>query len=95
MAINKETVEYVAHLARIELKTNELEKLSHQLQDILDFIDNLKKVNIERVLPTSHIKTSGNVLREDAPGQSLSSAKALENAHFREGNFFFVPKIID
>ncbi len=95
MAIDKARVEYVAHLARMELKPKELEKLIRQLQDILDFIDNLKKVDIENISPTSHIRTPENVLREDIPGKSLPSDKVLENAPCREGNFFVVPKVIE
>ncbi|MFH0827437.1 MAG: Asp-tRNA(Asn)/Glu-tRNA(Gln) amidotransferase subunit GatC [Candidatus Omnitrophota bacterium] len=95
MAIRKDTVEYVAHLARMELKPKELEKLSAQLQHILNFIDNLKKVNIENIPPTSHLMAFGNVLREDTLGKSLPTDKALENAPCREGNFFVVPKVIE
>ena len=95
MAISKETVEHAAHLARIELGANELEKLSRQLQDILDFIDKLKKIDIENIRPTSHILALNNVLREDAPKESLSPQKTLANAPVKEGNFFAVPKVIE
>jgi len=95
MAITKETVEYVAHLARMELKPKELEKLSRQLQDILDFIDKLKKIDIENIAPTSHILPVNNVLREDNLKESLPCEKALMNAPSREGNFFSVPKVIE
>lgn len=95
MAITRETVEYVAHLARIELKSKELEKLSQQLQDILGFIDKLKSINIENIAPTSHILPINNVLRQDCPKESLPCEKALENAPAREGNFFVVPKVIE
>ncbi len=95
MAINKETVRYVAHLARIDLKPKELEKLSQQLQDILDFIDKLKKLNIEDVNPTSHILPINNILRDDVPAKSLSPGQALGNAPQRQGNFFEVPKVIE
>jgi len=95
MEITKETVEYVAHLARIELNRKELEKVSQQLQDILDFIDKLKKVDIKDINPTSHILPIDNVLRQDTPGESLPIDKALSNAPQREGNFFVVPKIIE
>ena len=95
MSITKETVEYVAHLARIELKPKELEKFSKQLQAILDFIDQLSKVNIENIAPTSHILPIKNILREDLPKESLSSDKTLMNAPSREGNFFGVPKVIE
>ena len=95
MAIDKQTVEYVAHLARIELKSQELEKLSKQLQDIINFIDKLKEINIKDIVPTSHILPINNVLRDDLPAKSLSSHKALENAPQRQGNFFSVPKVIE
>ncbi|MBI4707132.1 MAG: Asp-tRNA(Asn)/Glu-tRNA(Gln) amidotransferase subunit GatC [Candidatus Omnitrophica bacterium] len=95
MAIDKKTVEYVAHLARIELQDKELEKLSSQLHDILGFIDKLSELDTKDVLPTSHILPINNVLRNDQPGQSLTPAKALENAPSSEGNFFTVPKVIE
>lgn len=95
MSIDKDTVKYVAHLARIELGDNELEKLSGQLHDILDFIDKLTKLNIDGVVPTSHILPINNVLREDTPGKSLPIEKTLSNAPSREANFFSVPKVIE
>jgi aspartyl-tRNA(Asn)/glutamyl-tRNA(Gln) amidotransferase subunit C len=95
MAIDKETVKYVAHLARIELKPKELEKLAQQLKGIIDFIDKLKKLDITNVSPTSHILPLNNVFREDEPKESLTSDKALENAPQRQGDFFGVPKVIE
>ena len=93
--ITKETVRHVAHLARIELSTLELERLVLQLQDILDFIDKLKEIDIKGINPTSHILPINNVLREDIPSISLSIDKALTNAPHREGNFFAVPQVIE
>jgi len=95
MAITKDTVKYVAHLARIELVPKELETLSQQLQEILGFIDKLKQVDIKDIPPTSHILPINNVLRDDSSAESLSNEKALENAPQRQGNFFGVPKVIE
>jgi len=95
MAITKEIVEYVAHLSRIELQPNELEKLSGQLEGILDFIDKLKKIDTKDIRPASHILSINNVLRNDTPGESLPSEKALANAPSKQGNFFTVPKVIE
>lgn len=95
MAISKETVKYVAHLGRIELSNKELEKLFPQLQDILDFIDKLKKIDIKDIKPTSHILPIKNILREDQPGESLASQKVLMNAPQQEANSFAVPKVIE
>jgi aspartyl-tRNA(Asn)/glutamyl-tRNA(Gln) amidotransferase subunit C len=95
MAIDKNIVQYVAHLARIELKPKELEKLAEQLKGILRFIDNLNRIDTTKISPTSHILPISNVLREDSGKESLSSGKALENAPERQGDFFVVPKVID
>jgi aspartyl-tRNA(Asn)/glutamyl-tRNA(Gln) amidotransferase subunit C len=95
MSIDKDTVKYTAHLARIELQDKELEKLSRQLHDILDFIDKLSKLNVENVQPTSHILPINTVLRKDAPDKSLPIEKTLANAPSREGSFFAVPKVIE
>ncbi len=93
--INKETVQYVAYLARIELKEKELDVLSGQLKDILDFIDKLKEIDITNIAPTSHILPINNILREDVPKSSLPVEKALANSPEQEGNFFVVPKVIE
>ena len=95
MAITKETVKYVAHLARIELKPEELEKLSGQLQDIINFIDKLKKLDVNNISPTSHILPLENVFREDTARESLPVDKVLMNAPQKKDNFFVVPKVIE
>jgi len=95
MSIDKDTIKHVAHLARIELQPNELDKLSVQLHDILGFIDKLSSLDVAQVIPTSHILPISNVLREDKPHISLTSEKALENAPRKKGNFFSVPKILE
>lgn len=95
MAITRETVEYVANLSRIELKAEELDKLSGQLKGILDFIDKLSKIDIEKIEPTSHILALKNILRQDSPGESLPVNRTLENAPRKQDNFFVVPKVIE
>jgi aspartyl-tRNA(Asn)/glutamyl-tRNA(Gln) amidotransferase subunit C len=95
MGITKETIKHVAHLARIDLNAKELEKFSQQLQNILDFIDKLKELNIADIPPTSHILSINNALRDDLPEQSLPVEKALMNAPQREAGFFAVPKVIE
>ncbi|MFA6217177.1 MAG: Asp-tRNA(Asn)/Glu-tRNA(Gln) amidotransferase subunit GatC [Candidatus Omnitrophota bacterium] len=95
MPFSLDTVKYVAHLARIELKAQELEIISNQLQDIVAFIDMLREVDINAINPTSHILPLQNVLREDTLVESLPIEKALGNAPERKGSFFGVPKVIE
>ncbi len=95
MSLDKETIKHVAHLARIDLQPNELEKLSLELHAIIGFIDKLSVLNVEQVKPASHILPISNVLREDNLHVSLSAQKALENSPRKKGDFFSVPKIIE
>jgi aspartyl-tRNA(Asn)/glutamyl-tRNA(Gln) amidotransferase subunit C len=95
MAIDKDTVKHAVHLARIRLNNDELDLLSHQLQDIVNFIDELKQLDITGVKPTSHILPVKNVFREDKPAQSLKVKEALSNAPDQKEDFFVVPKIIE
>lgn len=95
MAIDKDTIKKVAHLARIYLESGELNTLSGQLKDILDFVDKLKKLDVQDVKPTSHILPINNVLRDDAQKDSLPGDKALENAPLKQKGFFSVPRIIE
>jgi aspartyl-tRNA(Asn)/glutamyl-tRNA(Gln) amidotransferase subunit C len=95
MPFSIETVKYTAHLARIELEARELEKISGELQNIVNFIDTLKKVDIDAIKPTSHILPLQNILREDTLFASLPIDKALENAPDRKDSFFGVPKVIE
>jgi len=95
MSIDKEIVKHIAHLSRIELQDNELDKISGQLRDILGFIDKISVLDIKDVSPASHILPISNVLREDIAHLSLSLEKVLENAPSKKGNFFTVPKIIE
>ena len=95
MPIDRDTVRYVAHLARIKLNDEELDLLSHQLQDIVNFIDKLKELDVSGVKPTSHILPANNMFRQDLPVQSLSSDEALDNAPKKKENFFVVPKVIE
>lgn len=95
MALSKESLEQVANLARIELSGKEIEQFSHQLQQIIDFIDQLKTIDIKEISPTSHVLALKNVLREDKPSGSLPVEKALKNAPEKKNNYFLVPKIIE
>ena len=95
MPISAKDVEYLAHLARIQLSTDETHRFAGQLDEILGHVEKLKRVSTEGVPPTSHVLPLTNVFREDRPRPSLSPEEALANAPDKEGPFFRVPKIIE
>lgn len=77
MAISKEQVQHVAHLARLALSPEELEKFSHQLSAVFDYVDVLKEVDTMDVVPTSQVTGLQNVYREDEVAPFTSDPQAL------------------
>ena len=95
MKLDKNEVEYVAMLARIELNEEEKKIFPDQMSTILDFFDRLSEVDTEGIPPTSHVLDVVNALRPDEVHASLDVDEGLKNAPDREGRFFRVPKILD
>jgi aspartyl-tRNA(Asn)/glutamyl-tRNA(Gln) amidotransferase subunit C len=91
MAIDREQLLHVAHLARLELREDELERLGAQLNDILDAVSKVSELDLADVPPTSHPLDVVNVWAADEPHASLSVDDALANALAREGSMFRVP----
>ncbi|GAB6180259.1 Asp-tRNA(Asn)/Glu-tRNA(Gln) amidotransferase subunit GatC [Desulfotomaculum defluvii] len=92
--ISKQDVEHVALLARLELKEEEKELYTQQLNKILEAAKALQELNTDDVPPTAHVLPIQNVFREDKVGKHIDPEKALSNAPDREENFFKVPKIV-
>ncbi len=82
---------HVAHLARLELREDEIERLQGQLNDILEAVSKVSELDLSDVPPTSHPLEVVNVWEADEPRPCLSAEDALANAPEREGDFFKVP----
>jgi aspartyl-tRNA(Asn)/glutamyl-tRNA(Gln) amidotransferase subunit C len=82
---------HVAHLARLELREDELARLEVQLNDILAAVSKVAELDLRDVTATSHPLDVVNVWDEDEPRPCLSVEDALRNAPDREGDFFRVP----
>jgi aspartyl-tRNA(Asn)/glutamyl-tRNA(Gln) amidotransferase subunit C len=91
VAISHEQLLHVAHLARLELREGELERLGAQLNDILAAVGKVSELDLSDVPPTSHPLDVVNVWGADEPRPSLPVADALANAPEREGTSFKVP----
>ena len=91
MAIDREQLLHVAHLARLELREDEIERLQGQLNDILEAVSKVSELDLSDVPATSHPLDVVNVWGADEPRPSLPVDEALANAPEREGSFFKVP----
>jgi len=88
-------VEHVANLARLRFDEEEKKRLAEQLGSILEYIDQLNKLDTTDVEPTSHAIPVKNVVREDVVKTSFTQDEALANAPSPVEGLFEVPKIIE
>lgn len=94
MSISRKEVLHIAKLARLSLSEAEISLYTHQLGDILNYIQKLNELDIDDVEPMKHVLDMVNVLREDKNCSSLSREDVLENAPEHDGVYFKVPRVL-
>lgn len=94
MSVTLKDVEHIAGLARLELSDEEKEKFTHQLNQILTYVEKLNELDTTNVEPLSHVIELKNRFREDRVEPGLTPEEALRNAPSRTDKYFKVPKVI-
>jgi aspartyl-tRNA(Asn)/glutamyl-tRNA(Gln) amidotransferase subunit C len=94
MRITNREIQYIADLARLELKDEEIPTLTSQIDTILSYIGLLNELDTAGVAPTTHVLAVNNAFREDEVHSSLTQEEALANAPQQNGEAFVVPRII-
>ncbi len=94
LKLSEEEVRHVAKLAKLELTPPEMKKFQEQLSQVLDYVDILKKLDTQKIEPTSQVTGLENVFRHDEVGESLSSKEALLNAPRQADGLFLVEAIL-
>ena len=88
-------INYVAHLARLELSPEEERKFAEQLGHVLGYVEKLNELDVSQVEPMAHAVPLVNVTRPDQIQPSLSNEEALRNAPAKANGLFIVPKIVE
>jgi aspartyl-tRNA(Asn)/glutamyl-tRNA(Gln) amidotransferase subunit C len=95
MKVTLEHVRKIAALARLEFTPAEEASLAHDLTRILDYVEQLEKLDVSGVEPMSHVLDLHNVLRADEAAQRITRDEALSSAPEADARYFRVPKVID
>lgn len=93
--LNKETIQQLTRLCRIDCTDEEQEALLIDLRKILDYIEQLQEIDTEHVPPCNHVlENMTNVMREDIVGDVLNRESFLANAPSHIGGMIRVPPVI-
>ena len=95
MSIDNKTVKKVAKLAKIKISESEENKLIKELNNILGWVDELKKVNTDKTQPMLSVFNESMVMREDKASSEISNDLVLKNAPKSQSGFFVVPKVVE
>jgi len=92
--IEKKDVEYVAKLAKLELKEEQKDLFVKQFNDILSYFKKLNELDTEMVSPTSHVLHSSNTFHEDIIRPSLPQETVMKLTESKKNGYFRVPKTL-
>lgn len=97
MQLTKEEIQHIAKLARLDLTEAELKKYGDQLSNVLNYIDQLKEVDVKGVESTAQVTGLENVLREDKveDWDKAEIEEALADAPEREERFIKVKRVME
>src|SRR5262245_28219944 len=100
MRITEEQVRYVADLANLKLTPDELSRMTHDLEGILEQIDRLKEIDTTGVEPMAQVLYDASetaTLRADLdrPELRFPNETVLANAPASGAGYFKVPKVIE
>jgi aspartyl-tRNA(Asn)/glutamyl-tRNA(Gln) amidotransferase subunit C len=88
-------VRYTAQLARLNLSEDEISRFQAQLSQVLEYVEKLKRVDVEGVEPTAHTYPAFNVFRPDESRDWFDAKQALANAPHEANDLFIVTKVLE
>ena len=95
MKINRELLDKIAHLARLEFDEKDAEKMMQDMTEIVEWVEKLSEVDTDGVEPLTTMSHEINALREDEIKEHLSHEGALLHAPKKDDDYFRVPKVLE
>ena len=95
MALTRQEVEKIAHLARLALTDEEKQEYQRQLSAVLDYAAVLDKLDLSDILPTAHAIAQENVMREDVVEPGLAIEDVLFNSTRHDQDQFLIQSVLE
>ena len=95
MEINKDLIEKLAHLSRLNFEMEDSQKLEGELTKIVNWMEKLSELDTDGVEPLIHMSQEVNVLREDVAEKLMNTKQALLNVPVKDSDYIRVPKFVE
>lgn len=95
MSIGPEEITKIAHLARLQISKEQLPKLSGDIANILDLVDQLQAADTQNIEPMANPLDAVQTLRADDVTEENQREKFQESAPEKEDGLYLVPKVIE
>jgi aspartyl-tRNA(Asn)/glutamyl-tRNA(Gln) amidotransferase subunit C len=95
MALQATDVKYIAHLARIAIDAESIPNYAHDLSRILEFVEQMNKVDTTDIQPLAHPLDTFQRLRPDEVTEVDQRELFQSIAPQVEAGVYLVPKVID
>jgi aspartyl-tRNA(Asn)/glutamyl-tRNA(Gln) amidotransferase subunit C len=95
MQIDDKLLAYLEDLSCLTLSENEKIKLTHDLQEILDYMARLGELKTDGVVERSHPFDNVNIFRDDEVRPSFNRTMILQNAPIKNDEMFIAPKTVE
>jgi aspartyl-tRNA(Asn)/glutamyl-tRNA(Gln) amidotransferase subunit C len=95
MSVDKDTVRRIAKLARLKLEEERVEPMVQELNGILEWVEQLKEVDVEGVPPMTSVVEQRLKMRDDVITEPNNADALMVNAPQGEDHFFVVPKVVE
>ena len=95
MSIEKQTIENLATLARLEIDDQRVEEISQRLGSVLELVDQLQAADTNNLMDNSRAPEATQRLREDKVTESDQRDAFQAIAPDTEDGLYLVPKVID
>jgi aspartyl-tRNA(Asn)/glutamyl-tRNA(Gln) amidotransferase subunit C len=95
MSLTADQIRQVAHLARLELQTEQVEKYARELSNILEMVGQLSASDTGSVQPMAHPLDMSQRLRPDAVTEADRRETFQAHAPKVQAGLYIVPKVIE
>lgn len=95
MALGKNDVEKIAHLARLAINDQDIPTYADNLSNILHLVEKMNAVDTEHVTPMAHPLDTTQRMRADEVTESDQRDEFQKRSPQVENGLFLVPKVIE